>query len=996
MSQITRKSTLLPGRIGHYEVKGTIYATHNYESAEMAYGGTLGLFFQRGDPTNIRKTKVKQEYQALQRVHPLLVRNDLPKLTYALATDVEFKELIVGEDDVGIMIRYSHPSLLALLFPHLYPTCTGHYSMVPTNTYEFDNRLGAYGIPENQGGVANATWTETSIEAYAKQSLLMRDRRRKSLTQKDVVNQNTGKHNKNIVSTCIFENLGFPQLFLTFTCDDKSADFKNIQDEDTKFPWEDPVLFSQHFRRRWIRFFKIYIQGHFARQIGGIKDYSWVMEIQDRGSPHIHMVLWTEKSVQELIDMNVVHTRFPPGTSIDDPLLHSLVNNLQIHRCNDNYCKRGDPTKKCRFGYPKPYAPSTELDTEHRCIYKRDVGDAYVNNYNPYLLSVFRTGMDIQYNDGPQAVRYFAKYLAKDDYEAKILLKNIQQQNQGYYKRTSYVSGREHYAARIVDSKRLRDDIKDIDSSSNQIFARTHVDIYEKREGAPDLTLTEFFSFYKRNYSKKMYPLIQNVTRSFYYGQQPNFVYSSGDLYQLITDKPFAWRTFNQREMNSQSFYYQQIVTKKPIFNTTFENEKGPIRSWKDYYEYLINLEEGGIEVHRRLNIQSVNDVVDAERACMLVLRNNSTVFVSGAAGTGKSYVLRMLERHYEMKGYKVFKLAPTGVAAHNISGDTLHPFFGITNRSSVPNFLKLDEYGKLYPKLLLLIDEYSMVSSKLLESVSEALIKTTQRSSSMGGIKTVFFGDIAQLLPVQKMEGLIWESEIYTISNRYNLIEPVRQKETAFVEILEKVRNYNFDEAVIQFINKRTIHKNNLPQYCLRLYTTRERVRLSNEKDYKDFPGDGKEFAALDSYVGNKRTAKISLRETRLLETLLLKQNMPVMLVHNLNVSQGWVNGTIAAVEYMEEENIYLRKRLPDGSDCIYWIQRVSRQVPNTSYTRTQYPIVPAFASTIYKSQSATIDCVGIHLDNMMSHGQLYVAMSRVRKSEDLYFFGADMPLSV
>lgn len=126
--------------------------------------------------------------------------------------------------------------------------------------------------------------------------------------------------------------------------------------------------------------------------------------------------------------------------------------------------------------------------------------------------------MDIQYNDGPQAVRYLAKYLAKDDYEAKILLKNIQQQNQGYYKRTSYVSEREHYATRIIgaveatydimgwrkhsnsrnvlfintsllgqDSKRLRDDIKDIDSNSEDIFARTHVGknlmhlIYKKR-----------------------------------------------------------------------------------------------------------------------------------------------------------------------------------------------------------------------------------------------------------------------------------------------------------------------------------------------------------------------------------------------------------------------------------------------------------------------------------------------------------------------------------
>ncbi|KAG1059719.1 hypothetical protein G6F63_012548 [Rhizopus arrhizus] len=79
---------------------------------------------------------------------------------------------------------------------------------------------------------------------------------------------------------------------------------------------------------------------------------------------------------------------------------------------------------------------SAVLDTQNHIL--QDVGDAYVNNYNPYLLAVFRTSMDIQYNDGPQAVRYLAKYLAKDDYEAKILLKNIQAQNQGYYKRTTY------------------------------------------------------------------------------------------------------------------------------------------------------------------------------------------------------------------------------------------------------------------------------------------------------------------------------------------------------------------------------------------------------------------------------------------------------------------------------------------------------------------------------------------------------------------------------
>lgn len=67
-----------------------------------------------------------------------------------------------------------------------------------------------------------------------------------------------------------------------------------------------------------------------------------------------------------------------------------------------SYCKRGDLTKKCRFGYSKPYFPVTFLDSEHRCTYKRDVGDVYVNNYSPYPLDDFRTSMDVQYN----GVRY--------------------------------------------------------------------------------------------------------------------------------------------------------------------------------------------------------------------------------------------------------------------------------------------------------------------------------------------------------------------------------------------------------------------------------------------------------------------------------------------------------------------------------------------------------------------------------------------------------------
>lgn len=420
-SQITRKSTLYSGRIGHFEMKGTFSKAPNFEFAEMAYGGMLSIFYQRGDSGSFNKKKVTVAFNALRKKHPLLARYELPNLTYALvnyhfvqqgqkyigtndnnwknnalfamddtnpqATDVVFNDLIIGENEQGKAVTYSHPAIMALIFPYLFTECKGHYSMVSRRTPEFFKREGIYAIPEEHGGAAKATLDGEILASYARTRLLCRDRRfardplflfflldciekehiasanrlvvttkgRQNLQQRDVVNPATKKLNKNIVSTvppnirssyaykrtkfldlqCIFENLGSPQLFLTFTCIDTSEDFQNLLGNDRgSRPWIDPVLFALHFKRKWHYFFQNHIMKSFAQQIGGIRDYSYVMEVQDRGSPHIHLVLWCVKSVQELIDQQVVHTWFPEGTSVTgDPLMHSLVQ-YQIHRCN--------------------------------------------------------------------------------------------------------------------------------------------------------------------------------------------------------------------------------------------------------------------------------------------------------------------------------------------------------------------------------------------------------------------------------------------------------------------------------------------------------------------------------------------------------------------------------------------------------------------------------------------------------------------------------------
>lgn len=333
-------------------------------------------------------------------------------------------------------------------------------------------------------------------------------------------------------------------------------------------------------------------------------------------------------------------------------------------------------------------------------------------------------------------------------------------------------------------------------------------------------------------------------------------------------------------------------------------------------------------------------------------------------------------------------------MAAHNIGGMTIHRFFGINASTNSPNHLMIDNMLKLYPKIILLIDEYSMLSETLLDMLNNTLIKATNRDVAMGGIKSIFFGDLAQLLPVNQKEEPIWKSELFRYSAKYCLMEPVRQTEAGFIEILNKVRLCQFDESVIKYINSRAVLKRDISNRSLRLYTTRQRVNTANSKDFDAMSGEAVFFLAHDTYNGGSRSSAIrALNETRLLQELKLKIDMPVMLIQNLHVSSGWVNGTIAQVKEIEEENVLLSKEGPDGDEMTLWVQRISRSVPGTSYLRSQFPIVPAFASTIHKAQSVTIDSVAIYLDDMMSHGQLYVAMSRVRKSENLFFFGSELP---
>lgn len=367
---------------------------------------------------------------------------------------------------------------------------------------------------------------------------------------------------------------------------------------------------------------------------------------------------------------------------------------------------------------------------------------------------------------------------------------------------------------------------------------------------------------------------------------------------------------------------------------------------------------------------------------------NDNLHWIFGGAGTGKSFFLSRFSKHFTDTGYEVVRLALTGVVSYNIHGETVDRFFGTTNDRDEINKVKLDNHVKLYKKTLFLIDEVSMMTKGMLESISTALIQATGRSRAFGGVAFILFGDLGQLLPVNSTD-YISNSRLILQGYKYFLRKNIRQQDDLdFQAILNLVRlaRVEDDDTIVRFITSRM---KRVPASCVKLFTTRDMVSRGNRKALEDLPSELVRMDSID-YSKNNRNAINALNfESTMVERLYLKKGALVMVVRNLDVANGWSNGTLGVVleigdDWIQVENVEnLSKKT---------IRRVYDYVPGTVYSRRQYPLILSYASAIHKVRSLTLSKVAIFFSDMpSSHGQLYVAMSRVQRAEDLYFFGVN-----
>lgn len=218
--------------------------------------------------------------------------------------------------------------------------------------------------------------------------------------------------------SALFEEFDTPQLFGTFTCDDRSdgqvAAAEHFGGPKAK-THKDPVLFTMHWKRQWNRFWNWVVTsrkgrpGWAERKVGGVLAWCWVFESQDRGTPRTHFCIWTKHSIEQMIDNGIIScSKWQEKEEDRAPILKH-----QIHKCTA-YCMP-ESSEFCHLKYTRP--PSSERtyfsEEEGRYVLQRKPGDERVNGYNMDLLRFNHVNMDLQHNQGDKAKNYMCKYVTK-------------------------------------------------------------------------------------------------------------------------------------------------------------------------------------------------------------------------------------------------------------------------------------------------------------------------------------------------------------------------------------------------------------------------------------------------------------------------------------------------------------------------------------------------------------------------------------------------------
>ena len=412
------------------------------------------------------------------------------------------------------------------------------------------------------------------------------------------------------------------------------------------------------------------------------------------------------------------------------------------------------------------------------------------------------------------------------------------------------------------------------------------------------------------------------------------------------------------------------------------------------------------------INIQIDKSNVEQQKAFDLVANTNTCLFITGKAGTGKTTFIKRIQKEVN-KNFLV--LAPTGIAAIAVGGQTMHSFFGFPFQTIGPH-TRLDVLPEKKALLnevdTIIVDEASMVRSDMVDGMDRYLRMAFETNMAFGGKQVVFVGDLFQLPPVVKQgsadaemlrdlygPGLPFFYKAFVLK-RMNLpkIEfqkVYRQSDEDFLTILNKMRNGEVKSEDLALLNEHVGTEENNEDFSVTLTSFNYMAEKINEQKLNEIEEEEFLYRAeiKDEFKNNDAPVP---------EVLRLKVGAQVIFCRN-NPNSGYMNGTIAKVSALEENKILVR--LENGGEIE--VYKVSWENVQSQYNRdtrkmestiigsfTQYPIKLAWAITIHKSQGMTFDRMHFDLSRgTFQAGQAYVAISRMRSLEGLTLSHPIMP---
>lgn len=371
---------------------------------------------------------------------------------------------------------------------------------------------------------------------------------------------------------------------------------------------------------------------------------------------------------------------------------------------------------------------------------------------------------------------------------------------------------------------------------------------------------------------------------------------------------------------------------------------------------------------------------------------DGENVFLTGEAGVGKTHVLKHIIAWAKRKNKKIGITASTGSAAILIRGTTIHSFLGIGLGTSTPEKLashvrtkKKNVFNRLLALQLLILDEISMVSDRLLDLISEFLSIIRDDPRPFGGLQVVFSGDCFQLPPCEGelfFKSKAWISLESNISF-VNLIESYRHKEDLeFTHILRKLRWGNCDESIIKIL-KQTVD-NIFPSDIspTLLYSKNIDVDTINDYEFKKLIQDKNSVPHTFPLSTSSDAAQLWAKTCKIPASCSLAPGAQVVLTWNYDLDRGLINGARGVVEEIDALGVVVK--FINGTKALIDYVTIENEDNKNMWIKFM-PLRLAYALTINKSQGMTLDCAIIVLDEKgysgkFGYGRAYTALSRVR----------------